>query len=144
MLVRYRLYRSKYPDVVFNSETIKFVIENDDHLVALDDILTRILSYHIQNLPEIKKFGIAYVQRMEIEFMEITDEDNVNLDEQSFRHYMSTINPNLRIVWSKTTNNTNKQQKSVTTSPRGVYGDDITNRDIKRPYIDISKEVKDE
>lgn len=102
MYIRYKLYRTgKNVDICFNTEMIEFVIENDDHLVMIDDILTSVLTKHLQSLPEVKKYGIAYVGRMEIVNIEITDKDYVNLTEEQFRHYMSTINPNLQIIWSK-------------------------------------------
>lgn len=100
MNITYKLYRSKYPDQVFNSETIKFVIENDDHLAALDEILQHMLTQHIQDLPEIKKYGIAYVHRMCIEELEITKEDNVNLSKEAFEHYISTLGINIPVKWS--------------------------------------------
>lgn len=115
MLIRYKLYRASKPDVVFNAEMIKVNIENDDHLIAIDDILTGILSQHIQNLPEVKKYGIAYVGRMEIVNLEVTDEDNLNLTEDQFRNYMANINPLLPIVWGKTTNNIEIEEKPVKT-----------------------------
>lgn len=108
MLIRYKLYRSKHSDEVFNAEMIKFNIENDDHLVDIDNILQYLLTTHIQQLPEVKKYGTAYIGRMEIVNIEITDEDNLNLTEEAFRHYMSTIMPHLEIIWSKTTSNTPK------------------------------------
>lgn len=106
MFIRYNLYRSKYPEEIFNAEMIKVNIENDDHLIAIDDIMTGILAQHIKALPEVQKYGIAYVDRMEIENIEITDEDVIDLTEESFREYMATINPTLTIIWNKTTNDT--------------------------------------
>ncbi len=101
MIVRYKLYRASKPEEVFNNEAIKINLENDDHLIAIDDILAGILAQHIQNLPEVKKFGIAYVGRMEIVNIEITDEDNVNLNETEFRSYITQIMPYLTVIWNK-------------------------------------------
>lgn len=112
MIVRYELYRASKPDEIFNAEAVEFVIENDDHLVMIDDILTQMLSKHIQELPEVKRYGIAYVDRMKIVNIEITDKDVVNLTEESFRHFISTINPNLTIIWSKTTNDIPDDKKT--------------------------------
>lgn len=111
MLIRYRLYRSKFPDQIFNAEMIQVDIKNDDHLVAIDDIITGVLSNHIKNLPDVKKYGIAYVDRMEIENIEITDDDVLDLSESAFRQYMSTITPNITIIWNKTTNNIDNAEK---------------------------------
>ena len=113
MLIRYKLFRASKPDEVFNAEMIKVNIENDDHLVAIDDILTGILAQHIQQLPEVKKYGIGYVGRMEIVNLEVTDEDNIDLTEEQFRVYMQSVNPLLSIIWNKTTNNTEPKEKPV-------------------------------
>lgn len=104
MYISYDLYRSKNPQEIFNQEKVEFVIENDDHLVAIDDILNHILATHISNLPEVKKYGTAYIGRMQLVELEVTDKDILHLDEQQFRHFMATIMPNLPIKWSKTTN----------------------------------------
>lgn len=112
MYIRYKLYRTDMK-TVFNAEMIEFVIENDDHLVMIDKILQDLLTQHIHNLPEIKKYGIAYVGKMELVNIEITDKDNINLTEEAFRHYISTIMPYLQIIWSQESNNINEEEKSV-------------------------------
>lgn len=105
MYIRYKLYRSKYPDQVFNQEMIQFNLENDNHLIKIDDIMNQVLAYHIQNLPQVIKYGTAYIGRMEIVNIEITDNDTIDLSEEEFRHYMHTIMPYLQIIWNKTCNN---------------------------------------
>lgn len=112
MYIRYKLYRADL-ETVFNSEMIEFVIENDDHLAMIDKILQDLLTHHIQNLEEVKKFGIAYVGKMELVNIEITDKDNVNLTEEAFRHYISTIMPHLSIVWSQTIKDIDEEENSV-------------------------------
>lgn len=114
MYIRYKLYRADMKRV-FNAEMIEFIIENDDHLALIDKILQDLLTQHIQNLPEIKKYGIAYVGKMEIVNIEITDKDNVNLTEEAFRHYMSTILPYLPIIWNVQSNNIDEDKKSFKT-----------------------------
>ena len=113
MLVKYKLYRASKPEEVFNAEMIKINLENDDHLIAIDDILAGVLAQHIQNLPEVKKYGIAYVGRMEIVNIEITDEDTIDLDETKFRSYMTQIMPYLTVIWNKTTNNIDESKNIV-------------------------------
>ena len=114
MYIRYNLYRADLK-TIFNSEMIEFVIENDDHLAMIDKILQDLLTQHIQNLEEVKKFGIAYVGKMEIVNIEITDKDNINLTEEAFRHYISTIMPYLSIVWSQTIKDIDEEENSVKT-----------------------------
>lgn len=117
MLVRYKLYRASKPEEAFNAEMIKINLENDDHLIAIDDILAGVLAgvlaQHIQNLSEVKKYGIAYVGRMEIVNIEITDEGTIDLDETKFRAYMTQIMPYLTVVWNKTTNNIDESKNIV-------------------------------
>lgn len=109
MYIRYNLYRTgSHSNEIFNSEMIEFVIENDDHLVRLDDILIGILTKHIQSLDIVKKFGIAYVGRMEIVNIEITDKDNVNLTKDQFEHYIHTLNINIPVIWNKNNDIVNK------------------------------------
>lgn len=98
MFIHFKLYRSKNNEV-FDEGKVEFNIENDDQLVAIDDIMTRIMSDYINNTNEVKKYGIAYVDRLEITLLEITEKDNLQLDEEQFKHYMSTINPNIKIKW---------------------------------------------
>lgn len=102
MYIRYELYRSSKPDEIFNQEAIEVVIENDDHLVMIDKVINDVLVQHIQNLPEVKKYGTAYIGRMKIVNIEITDKDKIDLTEEAFRHFMSTIMPYLEIIWSQT------------------------------------------
>lgn len=113
MYIRYKLYRSSVPDEVFNSEMIEVPIENDDHIVMIDKILQDVLTQHISNLPEVQKYGTGYIGRMEIVNIEINDNDNLNLTEEAFRHYMSTILPHLEIIWSQTDTNMNNEEKAV-------------------------------
>ena len=109
MYIRYKLYRADMT-TMFNAEMIEFVIENDDHLAMIDKILQDLLTQHIQSLEEVKKYGIAYVGKMEIVNIEITDKDNINLTEEAFRHYMSTIMPYLQIIWSQQVSNIDEEK----------------------------------
>jgi len=113
MYITYELYRSSKPDEMFNAEKVEIPIENDDQLVAIDDIINKVLAVHIQNLPEIKKFGIAYVGTMKIIEIEMTDNDNLNMTEDQFRHFMSTINLflNIPIIWSITNKDIEKEKE---------------------------------
>lgn len=108
MFIRYKLYRSKYPDQVFNAEKIQWNLQTDKDIIEIDKRLTDLLSFHISNLPQIKKFGTGYIDRMEIVSLEITDEDYTSyLSEEQFRTYMANENvmPYITIIWSKTNNN---------------------------------------
>lgn len=104
MLIRYELYRSKYPDEMFNAEMIKWNLSTDKDLIEIDRRLGEVLTHHMQSLPEVQKYGTGYVGRMKIINIEITDEDDLGgLDEESFRAYLSNpeVNVNIPVVWSK-------------------------------------------
>ena len=101
MYIRYKLYRSSKPEEIFNQEMIEVPIENDDHLVMIDKVIQDVLTRHISELPETLKYGTGYIGKMDIVNIEITDKDNINLTEDAFRHYMSTIMPKLEIIWSQ-------------------------------------------
>lgn len=118
MLIRYKLYKSSEPEKVFNAEMIEFVIEKDDHLIQIDDIMAGVLTRHLQELLEVKKYGIAYVGRMEIVNIEITDKDKIDLTEEAFRHYMSTINNHIPIIWNKSIKAIENTKKSVKTKSK--------------------------
>lgn len=116
MYIRYNLYRTgSHSDEIFNSEMIEFIIENDDHLVRLDEIIIGILTKHIQNLDIIKRNGIAYVGRMEVVNLEITDKDNINLEKEAFEHYLHTLNIHIPVIWNKQYNYMSEQEKPVKT-----------------------------
>ncbi len=100
MFIHYKLYRSKTKEV-YDEGKVQFNIENDDHLIAIDDIMTSVMTNYINSTEEVKKYGIAYIEKMEVPYIEITDEDKLGLSKEEFHHYMSTINPNMQIIWNR-------------------------------------------
>lgn len=119
MYIKYELYRSKTGEM-FNTEKIEWVIQDNRDLVDIDNRINQVLATHISQLPEVKKYGTAYIGRMKLVSIEINDNDELGgLDEQGFRSYManSEVMPLLTIEWNKTTNNTTKKKKSVKTKP---------------------------
>ena len=101
MFIHYKLYRSKNTNEVFDEGKIQFNIINDDYLIAFDDILTKVMSDYINSTPEVKKYGIAYVDRLEIMYLEITDDDVIDLGETEFLNYMKSVVPNMKFVWNR-------------------------------------------
>lgn len=119
MYIKYELYRSK-TDEMFNAEKIEWVIKDSKDLVDIDNRINQVLATHISQLPIIKKFGTAYIDRMKLVGIEINNNDELGgLNEQAFRGYManSEVMPLLPIEWNKTTTNIDEQQKSVKTEP---------------------------
>lgn len=108
MIIKYDLYRAKNGEI-FNREAIKWNLEKDEDILDLDTRLQFVLTKHISDLDEIKKFGSAYVGKMDIVSIQITDEDyTCELDEQHFMDYIKEILPNLNVLWCKTTNISSK------------------------------------
>lgn len=105
MYIKFDLYRSKYPDKIFRSEMIQWDLKEDKDLIEIDRRMRDVLATHIKTLPEIQKFGIAYIGRMQIVEVEILDSDDLGgLNEEQFRAYMQNVDvmPYLNIKWSKT------------------------------------------
>ena len=103
MYIKYELYRAKNQEM-FNAEMIEWVLIEDKDLIEIDKRMRDVLAQHIQQLPEIKKFGTAYIGRMKIAGIEINDNDDLGgLNEEEFRKYMANpeVMPYLDIVWNK-------------------------------------------
>ena len=103
MYIKYELYRAKNQEL-FNAEMIEWVLTEDKDLIEIDKRMRDVLAQHIQQLPEIKKFGTAYIGRMKIAGIEINDNDDLGgLNEEEFRKYMRNpeVMPYLDIVWNK-------------------------------------------
>lgn len=118
MLLQFCLYKSSEPNKIIQDGYLKFIIKNDDDLIRIDDIIINMLGDYIDTIPEIKKYGIAYIGREEIVDMTITDEDNINMSEEAFRQYMSNVLPKLTIIWNKTVNSIDAKDNMVNPKSR--------------------------
>ena len=102
MNIKYEMYRSKDKKELFNYGTITVNIETENQLLGIDEIILKILAEHQKSVPEIIKYGTAYLGRLVIDEIEITKEDvGIDLDEVQFNAYMSKVIPGLKIVWNK-------------------------------------------
>lgn len=118
MYIKYELYRSKNNEI-FDSGMVEVVIRDDRDLILLDNIISGIMKYHIEQLPEIKKYGTGYVGRCKLVSIVINDNDYVSdLNEEAFKGYVANINPNITIEWNRTTNDTSELQKPVKIEPQ--------------------------
>ena len=54
MYIKYELYRTKNQEL-FNSGAIEWVLKTDKDLIEIDRRIFEVLTYHISELPEIKK-----------------------------------------------------------------------------------------
>lgn len=118
MYIKYELFRSKNNEM-FNSGMVEIVLRDDKDLIAIDDIISGVMKYHIQQLPEIKKYGTGYIGSVKLISVVINDNDYVSdLNEGAFKGYMANINQNITVEWNRTTNNTTDEQKPVKTEPQ--------------------------
>lgn len=118
MYIKYELYRSKNNEM-FDSGMVEVVLKDDRDLVILDDIISSVMKYHIQQLPEIKKYGTGYVGRCKLVSIVINDNDYVSdLNEEAFKGYIANINQNITVEWNKSTNNIVDEQKPVKIEPQ--------------------------
>ena len=118
MYIKYEMFRSKNNEM-FNSEMVEIVLRDDKDLIAIDDIISGVMKYHIQQLPEIKKYGTGYIGSVKLISIVINDNDYVSdLNEEAFKGYIANINQNLIVEWNRTTNNTTEEQKPVKTEPQ--------------------------
>lgn len=118
MYIKYELFRSKNNEM-FNSGMVEIVLRDDKDLIAIDDIISGVMKYHIQQLPRIKKYGTGYIGRVKLISIVVNDNDYVSdLNEKAFKGYMANINQNITVEWNRTTNNTTEEQKPVKTEPQ--------------------------
>lgn len=118
MYIKYELFRSKNNEM-FNSGMVEIVLRDDKDLIAIDDIISGVMKYHIQQLPRIKKYGTGYIGRVKLISIVVNDNDYVSdLNEEAFKGYMANINQNITVEWNRTTNNTTDEQKPVKTEPQ--------------------------
>lgn len=114
MLIRFEMYRSKIPDEMFDSGSIQVDIVNEQELVKIDEVILNVLNKYRTELPVIKKYGVAYMGRLRLVDLTITDSDTaIDLDEGQFNHYIQSIIPGIVVIWNKTTNNTTEEEKVV-------------------------------
>lgn len=118
MYIKYELFRSKNNEM-FNSGMVEIVLRDDKDLIAIDDIISGVMKYHIQQLPEINKYGTGYIGSVKLISIVVNDNDYVSdLNEEAFKGYMANINQNITVEWNRTTNNTTDEQKPIKTEPQ--------------------------
>lgn len=118
MYIKYEMFRSKNNEM-FNSGMVEIVLRDDKDLIAIDDIISGVMKYHIQQLPEIKKYGTGYIGSVKLISIVVNDNDYVSdLNEEAFKGYIANINQNITVEWNRTTNNTIDEQKPVKTEPQ--------------------------
>lgn len=100
MYITYTIYRSKNGDKI-DTRKIELPIGDFKQLLHLDHLLSSVLTQDINSLPMIKKFGTAYIGKVECNEIEILDKDNTDaMNEEQFREYFKTIS-DVPLKWSK-------------------------------------------
>lgn len=111
MYITYSAYRSKNNDFIAK-RTISLPIGDFRQLLNLDGIILSVIKKDLNNLPNINKFGVAYVGDIHCEKIEITDEDNTDaMNEEQFREYFKEIS-NIPLIWSKTEEVSNGEEST--------------------------------
>lgn len=100
MKVNFTLYRSKVPDEEITSGTITQPIE-DTILPSIDTYINNLIIAHTKQLDIVKHYGIAYVGSIKLNSLEITDDDEIELNKDGFSNYIQNFFTNVSIIWSK-------------------------------------------
>lgn len=101
MYITYSAYRSKNNEFI-DRRTISLPIGDFRQLLNLDGIIVSVIEQDLINIPNINKFGRAYIGELKCERFEIVDEDNTDaMNEEQFREYFKEIS-NVPLIWSKT------------------------------------------
>ena len=103
MYIKFELYRAKNGEL-FDQEMIEWPLQTDEDIVEITERVNTVLAQHLQTIPQVQKYGTAYIGRMKIVNIEITDNDYTSyLDEEQFKAYVSNpeVMPYLTVIWSK-------------------------------------------
>lgn len=101
MKIDFTIFRSKKPNEEINSGIITQPIE-DSILASIDIFINKLIIANVKQLDIIKKYGLAYVGSIRLNSLEITDEDDIELNEQGFTSYINALFTDVDIKWSKT------------------------------------------
>lgn len=100
MYIIYTIYRSKNGDKI-DTRKIELPIGDFKQLLHLDHLLSSVITQDINSLQIIKKFGTAYIGKIECDEIEILDTDNTDaMNEEQFKEYFKTIS-DVPLKWSK-------------------------------------------
>lgn len=100
MKINFTLFRSKVPDEEITSGTITQPIE-DTILPSIDTYINNLIIAHTKQLDLIKHYGIAYVGSIKLNSLEITNEDDIELNAEGFKNYINNLFTNVDIKWNK-------------------------------------------
>lgn len=100
MYITYTIYRSKNGDKI-DTRKIELPIGDFRQLLHLDHLLSSVITQDINSISIIKKFGTAYIGKIECNEIEILDKDNTDeMNEEQFREYFKTVS-DTPLKWSK-------------------------------------------
>ena len=102
--INFTLFRSKNPNEEITSGTIIQPIE-DTILPVIDTYINKLIIAHTKQLEIVKHYGIAYVGSIKLNSLEITNEDEIELNEEGFKNYIQNLFTNVEIKWNKDVKN---------------------------------------
>ena len=112
MKVNFTLFRSKNPNEEITSGTITQPIE-DTILPTIDTYINKLIIAHTKQLEIVKHYGIAYVGSIKLNSLEITNEDEIELNEEGFKNYIQNLFTAVKIIWSKNVINNKKNTLKI-------------------------------
>ena len=117
MFIHYNIYRTgKRKDEIIDSGKLQYNLQNDSDILILREIIYKLLNQYTTELPEVKKYGTGYIGKIEILYIEITDDDNITTPKEAFNIYHDVELKDLLFKWSKTAQ---EQQQDVKLEYKG-------------------------
>lgn len=121
MKIGFKLTRNKnkgiieegYIEVKLEDALKDIPLEDNRYINALTYILQNTLTQYISDLPEIKKYGSAYIGGLEITGIVIEDTDELYITREEFLNEIHTKMPKLAVVYDKQVTNISNEEKSV-------------------------------
>ena len=109
MLIDFTLTRTKNKGIIDQGyikvdieNVLKDVpIDNNKFIDKLIEIIQSVLSEHITQLPDIKRYGYAYIDKLIINGITVEQDDIITLSEEEFKTELNTKMPNLSVKWNK-------------------------------------------
>lgn len=102
MYIHFKIYRTgKHKNDIIDTGIIQYNLNNDSEILILRELIYKLLNQYTSELDVVKHNGTAYVGKVEILFVEITDEDNITTPENAFDTYRQTELSDIYFKWSK-------------------------------------------
>lgn len=125
MKIGFKLFRSKnnqvldegYIQVKLENALKEVPLENDAFISKFIEVLQNVLTNYIQDRPDVKKFGIAYIGNFEITGVVIEDDDELSVTRDEFLTEVHNKMPKLTVIYNKSIKYTTEQENPVKIEP---------------------------